>query len=515
MIRTIAVALLAHAVVVPGAARAQDPLATTDPAERAVLPEAAAAVAGRPPNLPALDAVLAKLSRPTPLRGMVQSVRALALAEADRRADAMAALNESLRLLPERPEPKLIGAYMLTFAGAPQRAADLWMEASRISPERALMSDDYVMSALVGRLRDMGDRERADRLQARMAEIGFANALAPARSAAALARTRAQVVAGDAEGAFTAIANPADLQLLMIDRRYEALWPRIEEWAGSAMQDQSRRYLEELRREWSNPRDYQAATNYARRLAGAGAYQAVVALFLPVLEDPALTAAPGVEFLTPVVARALLAVGRRADAERLIARVAALIPDDGSGRSLNLLASPLTLDTLELRWAEAVPRATAFLARAEALGPTVNSSAILQVRSLRGCALWNLRRRDEAAADMAAVMLAGSAQPWNAWGVLRCRGDKAAARDFLVQRVQDPATRDWALQMVQPRTPDDVHPLNRLEYAFLEEVRRDPAVVAAAEKVGRILPQPVADGLPPGFDPFAVNPAVRRAPGTV
>ena len=82
----LAAALLAvtpsAALLAPTSAAAQvkSPLdLTTDPADKAVMAEAAAAVAERPPSLARLDAVLAKLPRPTPLRGMVQSVRASVL----------------------------------------------------------------------------------------------------------------------------------------------------------------------------------------------------------------------------------------------------------------------------------------------------------------------------------------------------------------------------------------------------------------------------------------------------
>ena len=65
------IALLA-AVGQPSAAQLPNPLAmTTDPADREVMAEAASAVAARPPDIARLDAVLAKLPRPMPLRGMV------------------------------------------------------------------------------------------------------------------------------------------------------------------------------------------------------------------------------------------------------------------------------------------------------------------------------------------------------------------------------------------------------------------------------------------------------------
>lgn len=211
----------------PVAAELKNPLATTvDPADRAVMAEAASAVAARQPDIARLDAVLAKLPRPTPLRGMVQTVRANALAIADRTGDAVSAIEEAMRLLPDDPRPKMVATGILTFAGSPQRAADLWMQASRESPDIARMSDRYVMMALTGRLSDLGDSARADRVAARLGELGFSAGLAPERSNAALARTRTQFDAGQVDLAaqsVTAIGDPDDLLGLYVDRRYEAL----------------------------------------------------------------------------------------------------------------------------------------------------------------------------------------------------------------------------------------------------------------------------------------------------
>lgn len=509
------------AALAPAAsARAQDPLvATTDPADRTVMAEAAAAVAARPPDLPRLDAVLAKLPRPTPLRGMVQSVRAEALARTNRNGDALAALEESLRLLPDHPAPKLIGAHILTFAGAPQRGADLWMLASTAAPEMARRSDQYVMGALIGRLREMGDGARADRLEARMGEIGYATALAPARSSAALARVRLDVAAArtdEARSALTGVGDPRHLLELYLDRRYEALWPRIAEWSGPAFQPQLVRHLEDLRREWAAGDNPESAANYARVLAGLGEHKAVVTLFLPALERSDLgPATPGVEFLTPVVARSLASTGRETEARALVARVAALFPGDRTGRDLNFSGALITADLNQHRWGDVLTGSTAWLMKAEALGPSVNDASKLQVRSYRGCALWKTGRRTEAEPEMAAVLLGQAIMPAWALRVHMCRDDQAAARDLLIASLADESRRSWALGIVQPAVLATHNPLADADHAFLETLRRDPEVLAAVEKVGRVLPRPVMQTLPEGFDPFATERTRPPRPGEV
>lgn len=509
------VAALSLTVAMPAAAQLPDPMAMTeDQADRAVLPEVADVIASRQPDLVRLDAVLAKLPRPTPLRGMVQAIRAAVLAMRPDPAPAAAAVEEAMRLLPDDPRPKIIASRIYTFSGAPQRAADLWMQASRLSPETARTSDRYVMMALVGRLNDIGDRARADRLAARLGEIGFAAGLAPERSGAALAHTREAVRTQDiaeAQRSITAIGDPGDLLSLYTDRDYAALWPQIAQWAGDDLSSQSRRYLEELRGDWQAADDFETATPYARRLAQMRAYPAVVALFLPMLDRPKTGEWPaGIEFLTPVVARSLLQVGRGAEARALLAKVAAALPADHSANALNIDGSYLTLAATEADWPQVVARGDAFLARARTQPDLINSSATLAVQALRACALTRLGRTDDAASAAADVLRAAAFAPGPALDLHLCRGDVAAARALLIARLAEAPTRAWALGVIQPAKPDVSTPLARLRSPVEAAVRSAPDVIAAATKVGRILTAPVDAELPTGFDPYRMPPTRQR-----
>lgn len=504
----IAAALL---VAAPCAAQLQSPLAaTTDPADRAVMAEVAAAVATRTPDMAKLDALLVRLPRPTPMRGMLQAVRAGVLAAAQDAGPALAAVEEAMRLLPDDPRPKLVATQIYTFSGSPQRAADLWMQASQESPDFMRMSDRYLMMALVGRLRDIGDLARADRLSARMADIGFSAGLAPERSNAALARVREALTSGAQTSALpdvSAIGNPSDLLTLYIDKRYSALWPRIAEWAGADLSEQSLRYLGELRRDWTATDDFETAAPYAGQLASLDAYQAVVALFLPMFErlQPG-TNLEGAAFLAPRVARSLTHLGRSAEANALLAKVAAALPADDGGQGLNIEGAYITLAGAQTDWPQVLTHADAFLARAKVLGPILNRSAVLDVLSWRACALWRSGRTAEAEVVTAEVLLGGAILPSSAMHVHLCRGDVAAARALVIARLSEETTRSWALKFVQPKQDNLSTPMARLTAPIAQAVRTAADVIAAANKVGRILPQPVLSTVPAGFDPLRAPP---------
>ena len=511
----------------PGVARAQvaDPLAmTTDPADRAVMAEAASAIAGRSPDIARLDAVLAKLPRPTPLRGMVQTVRAGVLASAQATGPAVAAIEEALRLLPDDPRPKLVATGIYTFSGSPQRAADLLLQASRLAPEMTRHFDRYVVMALTGRLTEIGDRSRADRLNARLGEIGFSSGLAPERSTAALSRTREAMrmspgaATDEAVNLVTTIGDLDDLLTLYIDRRYAPLWPRIAEWAGADLAAQSRRYLDELRGDWAAAADFDTATPYARRLSRLEAYPAVVSLFLPMFDAidtgaavPAEARAAGAPrgegvFLAPIVARALAHQGRYDEARALLARVATTVPADDQGNGLNLDGAYLQLAAMETDWPQVLTRADVFLDRAKRYGSNVNRASVLLVKAWQACALARTGQSAAAEPVTAEVLLDEALVPGAAMQMYVCRGDQAAARALVIRRLADETTRDWALRYVQPTGSATTTPLDRLTDPVDDAVRTAPDVVAAATRVGRILPNPVSVGLPQGFDPFRLQP---------
>jgi hypothetical protein len=505
--RYISVIALLLAVAAPGAAQLADPLtATLDPRDRAVMAEVASAVSSRTPDIAQLDAVLAKLPRPTPLRGIVQTVRADVLASASRAGPAVAAMEDALRLLPDDPRPKLVATSIFTFAGSPQRAADLWMEASRESPDLARMSDRYIMMALIGRLADVGDRARADRISARLAEIGFSAGVADERSSAALAHTREAVRSqheGEALLSVTAIANPLDILTLYVDRSYAALWPRIVEWAGADLAAQSQRYLEELRGDWAAAGNFETATPYARRLSRLNAHAVVVSLFLPMFDR----VRPGgeqkyAEFLAPIVARSLATLSREGEAKALLARVAKAMPADNGGNALNIDGAFMTLAMMRTDWPQVIATADIFLARARALGSSVNRSAVLQVQGARACALWRTGDVAEAQQPTAQVLLGAAVVPDVVMQMHLCRGDIEAARSLVVSRLADETTRGWALRFVQPVRSDIATPLARLTEPVAQVVRSAPDVLSAANRVGRILPRPVDATLPASFDPF-------------
>lgn len=498
---------LAAALSIAAPAAARQPLPTpTDAAEAAVVSDLSKALDADGLGIGQLDSLLALLDRPTPWRGIVQGMRAEALLNIDKTAQARAAAEESVRLTPGMAGPHIPASYVLTFTGAAGRGADVWLEASVIDPDAARETPSYWMLAMVGRLEEAGDVARAEKIKVRMDEIGMATLLAPARSSAALSRFRAVFARDGAVAArplLSAIVSPKDLLGLYVDRRFEAVWPDIARWTGADFGRVQQLYLTELRREWQSSRTMEAATNYARALTALEAEDAAIRLFLPELAaDKISPYVEGMEFLAPVVGRALTDLGRAPEGAALLARVERAMPPEATAMKLNLSGNRVRQAYMLADWADVARSAADWTKTALSQGVAVNDEPIRNVMALQVCGLEHLGRRAEAASTRALIVASQRLQQEAAMTVFACEDDFASARSLMIGRLGDPDARMAALLALQPSLPlDHTTPQGLVGERFYLKLKSDPAVRAAANRVGRILPQPILQRLPADFDP--------------
>lgn len=492
----------------------------TDVAEAAVVGDFAQRLGQGIPTLKELDALLVRLTRPTPWRGIVQSLRAMQLLDEDRLPEAKAAAEESCRLTPGNAMTRISATYVLTFTGSPQAAADAWLEASMIDPSAARQTESYWLDAMLGRLREAGDNRRADQVSVRMDEIGMTTTLLEARSSAAGKRLEAAFAKGGSDAArpmLSAVESPGDVLRIYLDRRYASLWPAIDEWAGPDFVALHKLYLAELRREWRTDSGPEAAVSYARALNSARAYPDTIALFLPELSpDKTREYRPGTEFLAPAVASALTMSGRRSEAETMLARVESSLPREIEGMRLNLSASLISQAYRAQDWPQVARRAEEWMVVARKQGPTINAGAIQNVAALQVCALEKLGRTAQAKSIAAGVIAASRFQPYPALAIHSCADDLVAARRLVLGALANPDQRSLVLGYLQPSTPDPNSPPQvARDRAFMDRIRADPQVRAAAAKVGRILPKPVLESLPPNFDPRDPGPVPKPSPDAI
>ncbi len=204
------------------------------PGERAALPALRVAFTAPDPaeQLAALDKVLAMLPQPTRLRGAVQCARGGL--QQNLGQNAQAATDECYRINPDQPFAA-VKARLDFMSGSPGEGARLLASAIRADPRIALSMNSSVWERLLRQLGYAGRGVDRQQLVLALADTPTAAADAVFYSglvrAAMLDRMNHDDLTGS-EALLPKVIDPEDGLAMLIDRRFEPLWPRLEEWAN-------------------------------------------------------------------------------------------------------------------------------------------------------------------------------------------------------------------------------------------------------------------------------------------
>ena len=498
---------LAFGWTVPAAAAPAEflpsPHLIASPDERSAVEELSRFVAERvsaAQALPRLDRLLTGLTRPTRMRGLVQFMRGAALEQLERHGEAREAIQESVRLLPGYSGPLLFAGQMEAYSDRPEAAADYFLRVGEIDPDRLRQIPDYELDNLPRRLAERDDHGRRRQLAERLFAIGWLGESLALRSALALELIKAKAEAGDLAGARAQLPRlmlPGHARELLMQRRYEALWSDVEQWAGPRQERLWGIYLAESRAAWRASRDRERALDYVRALQAANHQQTVVDELLPLFTEGLerggdyeliWTAAP--------LADALARLGRWSDIERMYARAAQVWPLGLDANALNIAANRARFRLLAGDAAAAVREMDAAIADAGRHGGEVSAGALASMHHYRACALHQLDRDAEAIRSMelalqqSAVVLAAALH--------LCFERPDAARDLLIEALGREAARDAVIAFVQPVTETPIQSeYGRTMAARYQALRNDPRLLAEVSRYGRVLPYPASAGAPP------------------
>lgn len=451
-------------------------------------------------RLQSLDQLLAQLQQPTQLRGLVQFIRAVTLAEAERASDAREAVLESIRLLPENSAPLLLASQIYMYEDQPAQAADYLLRASRLDPRIVDSLDDYEVSGLIRRLGEWNDTPRIDAVSERLLEIGWSGGKLSTVSAMAMSALDARLDRGDVNGAAAMVPkviSPASFAQLLTQKRYEAIRPVAETWAGGGLEKQWRILLEESRSDWEASRDLEAGRRYAQALAQAGHDRTVIATFQPLFGRPIGTEQHDLMFIAPYVASALAREGRWNEAFEIFDKALQVWKPGEHANALNLSANRARLLYFKGDFQAAAAAFDRALVDARKWGGQVNSGALAAMHLYRACTLEQLGRAGDAITSAAFVTGRRAINP-NDFVYLRlCANDIPGARRAMLDAIGDGATRAASLAQMQPsdeRSFDSE--FARTMKARREQLRADPELLAAARKHATILTRPINASAP-------------------
>ena len=513
LLKTLALTLSAAAALLVSAPAAAEPIpkpeAVALPDERPLLPELLAALSpggdvAAPAAVARYDAVLAKLPRQTPLRGLVQFFRGQVLArpESGRQSEAFAAIEESIRLLPQHSGPLFVGAGFYAYGDEPGKAVDYLLRAARMDPPILNRLNDYEANNLLQRLGESNDRLRRIALSERLLDMGWRGGRSATTSAMAFEVLQARIDNRDVSGAsamLPRIVTPALLVRLLTEKKYEPLRAAAEDWAGPRLEKQWPIYLRQARSEWEASNDLEAGRSYAAALDAAGHDETLIRTFAPLFSRPIdPKRQQPLMFIASPVAGALARGGRWDEALAIYDNALKAWPAGDGALALNLSGNRARTLVMRGNFEAGLAAFDAVIADAAKWGGEVNHGAVAAMHLYRACALAALGRNSEDVTSSGMVAARQSVDPFAYMRLLICKNDLPAARKVIRDALADDELRNEVLPMFRPpaEKPYDSDYARTIAARF-EQVRQDPSLRAAAAKHSRLLTEPLNAAAPP------------------
>ncbi|WP_158274648.1 tetratricopeptide repeat protein [Sphingosinicella humi] len=494
---------LALAPVAAGAAPLPKPEEIAEADERVLLPRLAAAIDGdesAEESLASLDRLLAELTRPTRLRGIVQFVRAGLLTQQQEELEGREAIRESIRLLPGYSGPLFFASQLYAFTDQPGPATDYLLRAIEIDPVLVNVIGDYEIGNLLRRLAEASDDRRAEALSERLLESGWSQGRSSTISSMAMRVLEARLDRGDVQGAAKMVpklVTPSGFARLLTRKKFLPLREHVFDWAGPRLEKQWPIYLDQARAEWEVSHDLDAGLDYAQALAAAGHDATLAATFLPLFQREISAADYRLIFIAPVVATGLARLGRWDEAFDLFEHALRVWPAGESALAINLTGNRAKLLASRGEFEAAVTAFDKVLEEAARWGGEVNGGALRAIHLYRACALEQLGRTDTDMISMAIVAQRRAIEPISFVYLQLCANDLESARETFLNALKNEATRGDVIGVMQPA---DEEPLDSAFSRTMAErwrrLRSDKRLIAAVREYGTILSEPVNAGAP-------------------
>ena len=448
-------------------------------------------------KLRALDAALVKLPYPTKLRGFVQFFRAQILISNSEEPQAMAAINESIRLLPNYSAPLIVASNIYTFSGEAGLGADFLLRACQIDPASVRRIQDYEINALIGRLESNRDRRRVGLLSDRLLQIGWIGEEIGSSSALATHAIKWQLDAGNLPAARALVHKlilPLHSRSLLVDKAYQQIWPEIEKAFGPKQERQWAIYLDEARKRWTASNHDASTQEYVSALIMAGHQDTLIRSVLPMFEKVAADDQFRLVFVVAPLAGALAHKDRWDEVDKLFDRAEKTWPLGSDANALNVTANRAKYLLHAGRPAEALAEINLAIADALTWKTEVGSSPLASMHFHKACALHELGRTAQAQDSIA---IAINHSPVLAARLHLCLDDLGAARQALINGLKAPTEREHVIDFLQI-SEGGVYAsaFSRRSQTRWQALQQDPQLRAETSKYGRVLPYRMADGAP-------------------
>lgn len=291
----------------------------------------------------------------------------------------------------------------------------------------------------------------------------------------------------DARAAVAGITNPVDLVEMLGMRKFEPVWPELQDRAGAGFGRILPEYRDTaLARHAASPDDIDLLQQAAHALYYAGDYARLIALVDAATShaDLAQTLQEDEAWALNLKAYSLDALGRRGEADAVLDFLAEH-SDRDAGWAVNFVINRASRLVGQERWEEGLEAARLAKSVADVQG---SPYAKMLVARDHACALTALGRLDEAAEYIAFLRDNSNDDPGLAAVGMLCAGREDEAATLVIGALRDEAERETIISRFQPEETQLFYTPSELpELLSLLETR--PEVQAEFEKHARIIPE--------------------------
>jgi tetratricopeptide (TPR) repeat protein len=435
----------------------------------------------------ALDAAKRLPSATADDEAVAKGLQAAALLGLKRDDEAMGLLEQVEKLAPLNPYPSFNLVNGAVFANRPDIAVGALDRMIARYPDvvRDIKFDliHYILEST-----EKTDRERSDDRRIALARLGYGG---DTSTGDFFAQRAVEILArrGDMAGAAELVQyidDPGRVEIFLIDRRYEALWPGLDKrvWPGMTnIKESSVKTAQEAYA--ADPENDDNLQLLIEAYREADRYDELLALRpkLPSTREEMAVASENMGWAVNHFATALHELGREEEADQLMAMLTE-VPREGAGWRVGMIINRLE----NLVQDNKLDKALAVMTMTEqSAAKDGNDYARQLVRRLKYCTLIGLNRRADAD-QILPVVLSHAADTYTATvEALMCGGLVDQAEAMTLEAMKDDKSRTNLLFALQkPKLKSSDPSIWRKRWI---DLRAKPRIAAEFDRLGRDLPE--------------------------
>lgn len=321
-------------------------------------------------------------------------------------------------------------------------------------PDFLLRYSDQTISEFVNKVRREGKEGDETRFYKALVQSQHFNLLLPdVKSTAAAHMVGVRLADGDEDGAVALlqhVTTPYLFSELLALRKFEPIWPAIEQRIGPNMKNVIGEYLQIQREAFNSDVDEKRAKQaYAQALKFAGEFEQIVELAKSIDRSSEGIASWEQDdgWLLDLEAEAHEALGNSVAAEKIYDDLFSLYdPNINNGWLVNFAINRALKLIHRGKWAEGLAAAEA---ASEVTNKTGNDYAKMLIRKAKVCALFGLNRQDDALGILDEVKASKSDSLPVAIQTLLCANEETTAAELLLVGLADEKEQADILEQLQ------------------------------------------------------------------